>query len=97
MLLTSAFVAFSFLRLAISGPPSPESILGNDSIQVYFQGEPGYQNASRAFNMRLDFEPLAVAFPNSTEEVADLVKVGAQLGVPGEALASEASSRSAHS
>ncbi|EPS97926.1 hypothetical protein FOMPIDRAFT_142343 [Fomitopsis schrenkii] len=82
MLLTSAFVAFSFLRLAISGPPSPESILGNDSIQVYFQGEPGYQNASRAFNMRLDFEPLAVAFPNSTEEVADLVKVGAQLGVP---------------
>ena len=63
---------------------SLQSSIGNDDIEVYFPGQPGYQNASRAFNLRLNFEPIAVAYPNSTEEVAELVKIGASLGIPGE-------------
>lgn len=86
-ILAPALLALSSLQAVIAGSPSPESIIGNDSIQAYFPGEPGYQNASRAFNLRFDFEPLVVAYPNSTEEVAELVKAGAWLGVPGEAQA----------
>ena len=81
-LLISVF-ALSSLQVVISDSPSSESIFENDSIEAYFPGEPGYQNASRAFNLRFDFEPLVVAYPNSTDEVAELVKAGAWLGVPG--------------
>ena len=72
------------LGTAIGGSPSLKSILGDSSIEVYFPDEPGYQNASRAFNSRVDFKPIAVAYPNSTGEVALLVKAGASLGIPGE-------------
>ena len=86
MMLAFALLALPSLHVVTAGSPSLESIIGNivnDSIQVYFPGEPGYQNASRPFNARFDFEPFAVAYPNSTEEVAELVKAGAWLGVPG--------------
>ena len=86
MMLAFALLAFPSLQVVTAESPSPESIIGdivNDSIQVYFPGEPGYQNALRPFNARFDFEPLAIAYPNSTEEVAELVKAGAWLGVPG--------------
>ena len=84
----TTLLRLSFVYLATVGgvsgtSPSLQSILGDNSIQIYFPGEPGYADASRAFNLRLDFKPIAVAYPNSTEEVAQLVKAGASLGLPG--------------
>ena len=83
-LLRSSLVLLATLRGVLGVSPSLQSILGNNNIEIYFPGEPGYQDASRAFNLRLDFKPVAVAYPNSTEEVAELVKAGAFLGLPGE-------------
>ncbi|EPS97931.1 hypothetical protein FOMPIDRAFT_55287 [Fomitopsis schrenkii] len=77
-----SLVYLSTLGGVVGSSPSLQSILGNNSIKIYFPGEPGYQDASRAFNLRLDFKPIAVAYPNSTEEVAEVVKAGAFLGLP---------------
>ena len=78
-----SLIYLSSLGGAIGGSPSLQSILGGSNIEVYFPDEPGYQNVSRAFNLRVDFKPIAVAYPNSTEEVAVLVQAGASLGLPG--------------
>ncbi|KAH9840539.1 uncharacterized protein C8Q71DRAFT_888993 [Rhodofomes roseus] len=81
-LLTFSLFALCTIKSALGDTPSLQSILGNNSIEVYFPGEPGYQNVSQAFNLRLHFEPIAVAYPNTTEQVAELVKAGAFLQVP---------------
>ena len=83
-LLTFTLVALSALRGAGGSPPEPlQSVLSNDDIEIIYPEDPSYRNASRAFNRRLHFKPIAVAYPSSTEEVADLVKAGAYLGLPG--------------
>lgn len=86
MMLATLF-AFTFLALSTlrdaGASSSIQSALGSDHIEIVYPGEPDYRNASRAFNRRLHFQPLAVAYPNSTEEVAELVKAGAYLGLPG--------------
>lgn len=78
-----SLICFSSLGGVLGGSPSLQSILGDSNIEAYFPDEPGYMNASRAFNLRVDFKPAVVAYPNSTEEVAVLVKAGALLGLPG--------------
>ncbi|KAH9917721.1 uncharacterized protein B0H18DRAFT_1200507 [Fomitopsis serialis] len=81
-LLASSLLILCTIKSVLGDSPSLQSILGNDDLEVYFPGQPGYQNASRAFNLRLNFKPVAVAYPNSTDQVAELVKVGALLNIP---------------
>lgn len=69
---------------AAQAASSLESIFGNSSIDVIVPGDSGYYNASLAFNRRLHFEPSAIAYPNSTEDVAWLIKnLGEPKGIPG--------------
>lgn len=51
--------------------------------EVYFPDHASYQSASKAFNLRLQYKPAAIAYPRSTEEVTDVVKTCASLGIPG--------------
>lgn len=72
------------LNSVVRGDPSTlQSILDNDGIHAYFPGQPGYSNVSSSFNLRLPFEPAAVAYPTTAEEVAEAVQAGASLGIPG--------------
>lgn len=83
-LLAFTLIALSALRGAGGSPAEAlQSVLGNDDIEIIYPEDPSYRNASRAFNRRLHFRPLAVAYPSSTEELAELVKAGAYLGLPG--------------
>ncbi|EPT01474.1 hypothetical protein FOMPIDRAFT_90148 [Fomitopsis schrenkii] len=58
-----------------------QSVLESQGIEYFVPGEPEYQNASRAYNLRLHFEPVAVAYPSSTEDVSVLVDAAALLGL----------------
>lgn len=52
--------------------------------EVYFPDHAEYQNASTAFNLRLQYKPVAIAYPRSTEEVSNIVKTCVRLGIPGQ-------------
>ncbi|KZT64704.1 Glucooligosaccharide oxidase [Daedalea quercina L-15889] len=85
MLLTFLFSVLCIADVALgntSTTVSLQSTLAYKGTEVYFTGQAGYQNASQAFNLRLQFKPAAVAYPRSAEEVSDLTKVGASLGIP---------------
>ncbi|KAF4621337.1 hypothetical protein D9613_000019 [Agrocybe pediades] len=45
-------------------------------ISIVLPGQTGFANASRPFNLRFDFEPAAVAFPTSAQEISDIIKLG---------------------
>ncbi|KAJ7160913.1 glucooligosaccharide oxidase [Mycena filopes] len=45
-------------------------------VTSFFPGDPGYANASRAFNLRFTLEPVAVVYPETVHELADIVKIG---------------------
>ena len=60
-----------------------QSILDNDGIDAYFPGQPGYSNVTSSFNLRLPFQPAAVAYPTTADEVAEAIQAGASLGIPG--------------
>ncbi|KAJ6584300.1 glucooligosaccharide oxidase [Mycena sp. CBHHK59/15] len=47
------------------------------SVESLFPGDAGYANASRAFNLRFTLEPVAVVYPATPKELADVVKIGA--------------------
>ncbi|KAH9917719.1 uncharacterized protein B0H18DRAFT_1123430 [Fomitopsis serialis] len=81
-LLIYSLGVLSIANRASGDAPSFQSILANDNIEVHVAGQAGYQNASRAFNLRLQLQPAAIAYPGSVEEVSDLVKAGASLGIP---------------
>ena len=70
--------------LALGGAASLHSVLDNEGIEYFVPGEPGYQNASRAYNLRLHFEPVAVTYPTSTKDVSVLVEAAALFGLAGE-------------
>ena len=84
LLVTAACVVLSALGSIAGGVASLQSILDSEGIEYFVPGEPGYQNASRAYNLRLHFEPVAVAYPTSTENVSVLVEAAALLGLAGE-------------
>ena len=84
LLFAAACVAASALGSVLGGTTSIKSFLDSEGIEYVVPGEPGYQNASRAFNLRLHFEPVAVAYPTSTDDVSVLVEAAAILGLAGE-------------
>ncbi|KAJ7115543.1 glucooligosaccharide oxidase [Mycena crocata] len=45
-------------------------------VTSFFPGDAGYANASRAFNLRFTLEPVAVVYPSTPEDVAEVVKTG---------------------
>ncbi|EPT01476.1 hypothetical protein FOMPIDRAFT_90150 [Fomitopsis schrenkii] len=83
LFLTLACIALSALGgvAGLGGAGLLQSVLESEGIEYFVQGEPGYQNASRPFNLRLHFEPVAVAYPSSTEDVSVLVEAAALLGI----------------
>ncbi|KAJ7042761.1 glucooligosaccharide oxidase [Mycena alexandri] len=62
----ATFTAASDLRsdLAIPG------------VTSFFPGDAGYANASRPFNLRFTLEPVAIVYPETVQELADIVKIG---------------------
>ncbi|PFH46160.1 Glucooligosaccharide oxidase [Amanita thiersii Skay4041] len=52
------------------------SSLNAAGIQAVFPGDPDYADSSRAFNRRFTFSPVAVTYPTSANQVADVVKLG---------------------
>ncbi|KAF8955654.1 glucooligosaccharide oxidase [Flammula alnicola] len=49
------------------------------NVSIVLPGEPNYVNATKPFNLRFDFEPAAVAFPTSIQEISQLVKLGEKI------------------
>ncbi|KAJ7855030.1 glucooligosaccharide oxidase [Mycena olivaceomarginata] len=45
-------------------------------VSSFFPGDPGYANATRAFNLRFTLEPVAVLYPETVHELANIVKIG---------------------
>ena len=85
LLLPATFVALAAFAGVARATSSLESTLGNSSIDILYPGNPGYPNASLAFNRRIHLEPFAIAYPNSTEDVAWLItNLGKPKGIPGE-------------
>ncbi|KAF8996574.1 glucooligosaccharide oxidase [Hymenopellis radicata] len=72
-LLISLFAAAA----AVLAQSDLENGLGGAGIFAVFSDDPGYSEASAAFNLRYDFKPAAVAFPSTTEQVSAAVALGA--------------------
>ncbi|KZT64703.1 Glucooligosaccharide oxidase [Daedalea quercina L-15889] len=81
-LLALSLIILCAAAIAAGSDLTLQSILDDDGIAAYFADQPDYQNASRSFNLRLPLQPVAVAYPNTPEEVARAVKAGASLGIP---------------
>lgn len=71
------------LKRAQEHTPTLQSILNDDGINAYFPGQSEYANVSAPFNLRLSFQPAAVAFPTTVVDVAQAIRAGASLGLPG--------------
>lgn len=57
------------------------SAVGNDSARVAFQGDVLYQSTDiQAYNLNLPVVPAAVTFPETSGEVANVVKCAADQG-----------------
>ncbi|KAK7446364.1 hypothetical protein VKT23_014570 [Stygiomarasmius scandens] len=52
------------------------SDLTGAGITALFPGSDGYQSASKAYNLRFEFSPAAVAFPSTPEDVSSIVQAG---------------------
>ncbi|KAF8182596.1 glucooligosaccharide oxidase [Pholiota molesta] len=46
------------------------------NVSLVLPGEPAFANDTKPFNLRFDFEPAAVAFPTTIQEVSEVVKLG---------------------
>ncbi|KAF7326967.1 Glucooligosaccharide oxidase [Mycena venus] len=66
VLSSATFSAASELRSELALP----------GVTSFFPGDPGYANASRPFNLRFTLEPVAVVYPETVHELADIVKIG---------------------
>ncbi|KAF8962024.1 glucooligosaccharide oxidase [Flammula alnicola] len=54
------------------------SDLQSTDISFTVPGDAGYSNASAAFNLRFTFKPAAIAYPRTTQDVSNLIKLGAK-------------------
>ncbi|KAJ7686828.1 glucooligosaccharide oxidase [Mycena rosella] len=52
------------------------SELALPGVASFTPGDEGYANASRAFNLRFTLEPVAVVYPTTALELAEIVKIG---------------------
>ncbi|KAJ7452170.1 glucooligosaccharide oxidase [Mycena galericulata] len=66
VLVSASYVAADNLRSDLNIP----------GVTSFFPGDAGYANASRAFNLRFTLEPVAVVYPSTVQELADIVKIG---------------------
>ena len=48
------------------------------NIDAVFPGDPNYKKFSTAYNRRFTYRPAAIVFPDNTNAVANLVKVGVE-------------------
>ncbi|KAF9482070.1 glucooligosaccharide oxidase [Pholiota conissans] len=46
------------------------------NVSLVLPGDPAFANDTRPFNLRFDFEPAAVAFPATAQEVSKVIKLG---------------------
>ncbi|KAF9524630.1 glucooligosaccharide oxidase [Crepidotus variabilis] len=46
------------------------------NVSIVLPGQPGYANATKPFNLRYDYKPVAVAFPVTSHEVSEVVQLG---------------------
>ncbi|THU98373.1 FAD-binding domain-containing protein [Dendrothele bispora CBS 962.96] len=53
------------------------SQLQKHGVTAIFPGDPAYANASAAFNMRFSFSPIAITFPETSQQVSASIKAGA--------------------
>ncbi|KAK1219457.1 hypothetical protein PQX77_017829 [Marasmius sp. AFHP31] len=60
---------------------SLRSQLTQDGVRAVFPDDVGYANATKAYNMRFSVFPVAVTYPNDTQQVASVVKAGATRGL----------------
>ncbi|KAL0063991.1 hypothetical protein AAF712_009059 [Marasmius tenuissimus] len=60
---------------------SLRSQLTQDGVRAVFPDDVGYANATKAYNMRFSVFPVAVTYPNDTQQVASVVRVGAAHGL----------------
>lgn len=55
--------------------------MGNDASLVAFAGQPFYQAvAVQPYNLNIPVSPMAVTFPESSQQIADIVKCAADYG-----------------
>ncbi|PBK66900.1 glucooligosaccharide oxidase [Armillaria solidipes] len=71
-LLTIATLAISVLAES----PGLQQGLSNAHITAVFPGSSSYAAASRPFNLRYDFAPVAVTYPSTKEQVSTIVALG---------------------
>ncbi|KAJ6524534.1 glucooligosaccharide oxidase [Mycena capillaripes] len=69
VLSSATFSAASNLRSELALP-------GVSGVTSFFPGDAGYANASRPFNLRFTLEPVAVVYPATVHELAEIVKIG---------------------
>ncbi|KAF8229617.1 glucooligosaccharide oxidase [Tricholoma matsutake] len=55
--------------------------LTSAGISAVFPGDSGYGNASTPFNLRFSFQPAAVTFPKTPEDISNIIKIGASSGL----------------
>jgi hypothetical protein len=67
--------------------PAPPLVPGRDGLRrlcggaVYLPGDDGYDDARRPWNLGVDERPAAVAYPAFSDEVADVLRAAAALGL----------------
>ncbi|KAJ6526248.1 glucooligosaccharide oxidase [Mycena vulgaris] len=79
MLVPHAMIPWTLLvvgHAAYAAANNLRSELALPGVTSFFPGDTGYANASRPFNLRFTLEPVAVVYPETVHELADLVKVG---------------------
>lgn len=63
-----------------------QSGISNDSIQAIYQGDRGYADASRPFNLRYaSVSPAAIVYPNSADDVSSILQAAMAANISAQA------------
>ncbi|KAF8221443.1 glucooligosaccharide oxidase [Tricholoma matsutake] len=57
------------------------SNLTSTSITAVFPGDNGYASAITPYNLRFSFQPVAVTYPRTPEDISTIIKIGASSGL----------------
>ncbi|KAG6830740.1 hypothetical protein H0H87_007216 [Tephrocybe sp. NHM501043] len=68
--------------LSLSLAADVKSTLDSSGIIASFPGDETYAAASSSFNLRFSYQPTAITYPRSVEEVSKVVKIGAEAKLP---------------
>ncbi|KAF7300268.1 Glucooligosaccharide oxidase [Mycena kentingensis (nom. inval.)] len=69
-------LALLSLCISLATATLRDQLLGLPGVTAIFAGDPLYANVSRAFNLRFTLEPVAVVFPNTVQDLSEIVKIG---------------------